>query len=856
MQRRKYLVLLYTGLLFSSALLAQTPRRYTSADLLDGIQKLQFLGSALYVAAHPDDENTRLIAYLANVRDANTAYLSLTRGDGGQNLIGPEISELLGLIRTQELLAARRIDGGQQFFSRANDFGFSKHSDETLQIWNKDEVLSDVVWIMRKFQPDVIINRFDHRTPGETHGHHTSSAILSTEAFDLAGNPQAYPEQLEHVDAWQPKRLFFNTFWWFYGSPEAFEAAIDTMDVISVEVGQYLPLRGESTAEIAARSRSQHKSQGFGSSGARGLDKEYLELIKGDAIKRGDDLFAGINTTWSRVKGGAPIGELLKKVESAFDFNHPAKSVPGLLQVRSRIAALPDSYWKRVKLAEIEELIVGASGLFLEVTANDPNAAPSRPLTLTYEAINRSAAQVRLLATRIEPLGKDSTLRNDLPTEKGISWKQNLVLPADLPFSNAYWLDRPATLGMYNVPDQDERGRPETPAPVQVAFQLEFYQPLTKKWVPLEVVRPVVYKETDPVKGEVYQPFVVTPPVFVDIEQSAFIFADDEPRAVEVKVTAGRDSVSGTVELRHDARWQVQPNNLSFSLVKKGQEQTLRFELYPPAEQGESTITPLAIVDGGTYDRSLVTIDYDHIPKQSVFLDATTKVARLNLQMAGRRIGYVMGAGDDIPAALREIGYQVDLLSLADLQVSRLKGYDAVVMGVRAYNTIDRIGFYQPALLQYVEQGGTLIVQYNTNRGLNLPMDQLGPYPLRLSRERVTVEDAEVRFLAPEHPVLTFPNRITEADFAGWVQERGLYFADQWDDRYTAVLSSNDPGEPARDGGLLIAPHGKGFYVYTGFSWFRELPAGVPGAYRLFANLLSLSQAPKSRATEGDKGGR
>lgn len=856
MQRTKPLLLLYVGLLLSSALLAQTPRRYHSADLLDGIQKLQFLGSALYVAAHPDDENTRLIAYLANVRDANTAYLSLTRGDGGQNLIGSEMSELLGLIRTQELLAARRIDGGQQFFTRANDFGFSKHSDETLRIWNKDEVLSDVVWMMRKFQPDVIINRFDHRTPGETHGHHTSSAILSVEAFDLAADPKAFPEQLQYVDAWQPRRLFFNTFWWFYGSREAFEAAVDSLDVVSVEVGQYLPLRGESTAEIAARSRSQHKSQGFGSGGARGLDKEYLELIKGEPIGQKDDLFAGINTTWSRVKGGAPIGELLKKIEAEFDFNHPAKSVPGLLQVRAKIQNLPDSYWKRVKLAEVEELLVAATGLFLEVVANDPNAAPGRPVTLAFEAINRSEATIRLVSTQIRPMRKDSTLRLELATESGQTWKQAIVLPADLPFSNAYWLDRPASLGMYNVPEQPERGKPETAAPLQVAFQLEFYQPLSKQWVPLEVVRPVIYKETDPVEGEVYEPFVVTPPVFVDIEQPAFIFADKEPKTVEVKITAGRDSVSGTLELRHDARWRVQPNNQAFSLPRKGQELSLRFELYPPDEQGESTITPLAIVDGGTYDRSLVTIDYDHIPKQSVFLDATTKVARLDLKMAGRRIGYVMGAGDEIPAALREIGYQVDLLTTSDLQVSRLKPYDAIVMGVRAYNTIDRIGFYQPTLLQYVKEGGTLVVQYNTNRGLNLPMEQLGPYPLRLSRERVTVEEAEIRFLAPSHPALNFPNKISAADFAGWVQERGLYFADEWDEHYTPILSSNDPGEPPRDGGLLVAPYGKGYYVYTGLSWFRELPAGVAGAYRLFVNLLSLSQAPRPAAEDNDKGGR
>lgn len=819
---------------------AQAPARLNSADLHNGIQKLQFLGSALYVAAHPDDENTRMITYLDNVVDARTAYLSLTRGDGGQNLVGPQIRELLGLIRTQELLAARRIDGGEQFFTRANDFGYSKDPDETFGIWGREEVLADVVWAIRRFQPDIIINRFDHRTPGSTHGHHTASAMLSVEAFDMAGDPQAFPAQLDHINVWQPKRLFWNTSWWFYGSPERMAQVADSLDYVSVDVGRYLPKLGENVSEIAARSRSQHKSQGFGSSGSRGSEMEYLELLKGQMPTGTDDLFAGINTTWSRLEGGAPIGDLLARLERDFDFDNPAASVPALLQVREMISRLPDSYWKEVKLREAEELIPAAMGLFLEAVANDPSASPGRPVELTLEATNQSAIAARLQGYSVQPLGADSTFVLELPDNTARSLKTRLSLPADMGYSNPYWLNREWELGLYNVPDQLMRGLPETPAPLQVTFRLEIYDESNRRWVSLPVERPVIYKSTDRVKGEVYQPFEIVPPVFVNVDQTVYLFASDTPKPVNVKVTAGRGDLSGSVRLQTGEGWRTEPAGYDFAGLKKGEERLYTFMLYPPAGQSESTVRPVATVDGRTYERSMTRIDYDHIPVQTVFLDAATRIVRVDLQKEGERIGYLMGAGDDIPAALEQIGYQVELLDDADFTNGGLQRFDAIILGIRALNTVDRIGFYQPKLLEYVKEGGNLIVQYNTNRGLNLDMNEIGPYPLQLSRDRVTVEEAEVRILAPEHPALNRPNRITARDFEGWVQERGLYFPDEWSDEYTALLSSNDPGEPARNGGLLVADYGKGHFVYTGYSWFRQLPAGVPGAYRLFANLISL----------------
>ncbi|MBI5914481.1 MAG: PIG-L family deacetylase [Bacteroidetes bacterium] len=840
----KSLIFSLLAISFATGLSAQRPERLNSAEIYQAIEKLNVLGSALYIAAHPDDENTRLISWLSNDMGINTAYLSLTRGDGGQNLIGTQIEELLGVIRTQELLAARRTDGGTQMFTRANDFGYSKHPDETLRLWNKDEVLADVVWVIRKWQPDVIVNRFDHNSAGRTHGHHTASGMLGFEAFDLAANPNIYPEQLKYVQVWQPRRLFFNTSWWFYGSQEKFDAA-DKSKMVSVDAGTYLPLRGKSIGEIAAESRSMHKSQGFGSVGSRGESMEYLDLLKGDMPEVKNDLFAGINTTWARVQGGGPIGQLLEKVQGQYHFDNPAASVPLLMEVLKKIEALPESYWKRVKLAEIKRVITNCLGLFVEATASDFSATPGQEVNLTMEAINRSGAACVLQSVRYLPLGLDSTLNAPLASNKDFSFKKKLTLPADpdgsgqvLPFTNAYWLDQNWALGMYTVKEQTLRGLPETPHTFKVEFTfLVDNQPFTLE-------REVVYKKDDDVKGEVYRPFEVTPPVFVNMAEEAILFPDTKPRTVGAVVKSGVPNISGKLSLDLPKGWRAEPANIDFSLKLKGEEQNVTFQVFAPSANGEGKITPVATVNGQRYAKSLVSIEYDHIPAQTILLPAEAKVARTDLTRGGDLIGYIMGAGDKVPESLRQAGYSVDVLGDRDITLDNLKKYDAVVIGIRAYNTVERLKFHQSKLFDYVKQGGTMVVQYNTT-GTLLPDAELSPYKLKLSRDRVTVEEAEVRFLAPEHEVLNFPNKITAKDFEGWVQERGLYFPSEWGPEFTPVLSCNDPGEPARDGSLLVAKYGEGWYVYTGLSFFRELPSGVPGAYRLFANLVGLGQEGK-----------
>ncbi len=809
---------------------AQQPKKLNSAEIYEAIKKLNFLGSVLYVAAHPDDENTRLISFMSNHQKARTGYLSITRGDGGQNLIGQEISELLGVIRTQELLTARQIDGGEQLFTRANDFGYSKHPDETLRIWDKDKVLSDVVLAIRKFKPDIIINRFDHRTPGRTHGHHTSSALLSIEAFDLSNDQNTYPDQLEFTNLWQPKRLFFNSGWWFYGSRENFEKA-DKSNLLSIDIGTYYPSLGLSNTEIASLSRSQHKSQGFGNTGTRGQQLEYIELIKGDIPMDKTNLFEGIDTSWNRVKGGNEIGSILSKVESEFDFTNPSASIPDLVKAYKLIQYLEDEHWKSFKTKEIKDIIAACSGLYLEVVAETNHVTKKDTINLKLEVINRSNRTIVL----------ESIINaNKVYTNKNIQLSENIKydFDEDLDFNSnqeptsAYWLAKKGTLGMYEVKNSQDIGKPETDKDINVTFNLIIEN--TK----IPFTRPVVYKRNDPVKGETYKPFEIIPEVSAKIEEKVIIFENDEPKEIPLTIKAGKDGIEGYATLCSPDDWKVYPEKQKISISKKGEEQTLVFTIMPPKNQSEGFISPIVYVGDNEYSKELVEIDYEHIPYQTVLVNSESKIVRLDIKRKGENIGYIEGAGDVVPESLKQIGYNVVILNPEDISSESLSRFDAVVLGIRAYNTVDELKFKQKHLFDFVENGGNLIVQYNTN--FRLKVDQLAPFDLELSRDRVTDENAEVRIINPTHPLLNYPNKITSKDFDGWVQERGLYFPNKWSEEFTSLLSINDFGETPKDGSLLISQYGKGFYIYTGLSFFREFPAGVPGAYRLFANMLSI----------------
>ncbi|TAI48627.1 PIG-L family deacetylase [Flagellimonas allohymeniacidonis] len=815
--------------------LAQKPQKPTSTEIHHSIKKLNFLGTALYVAAHPDDENTRLISYLSNHDKARTAYLSLTRGDGGQNLIGAELRELLGVLRTQELQAARRVDGGEQWFTRANDFGYSKHPNETLKIWDKEKVLGDVVWAIRNLKPDIIINRFDHRTPGSTHGHHTTSAMLSVEAYDLANDPKAYPEQLEHAGVWQPKRTFFNTSWWFYGSRENFEKA-DKSNLVKLDVGVYYPELGLSNNEIASIASSQHLCQGFGRLTTRGSQDEYVELLKG-SLPSGPNLFEGIDTSWSRIEGGKAIGDILYAIENDFDFENPSKHVPDLVKAYQLLQQTRDEHWKTLKSEELKSIILACAGLYLEVSAESSSTTPGNTSKLNIEVLNRSNLDVVLHTVQID--GTTNALSPELALAE--NKKENLTLDLDVSNSQStsdpYWLKEPWSLGMYKVADQKMIGKAENPSAFSALFTLSF------EGVSISFMKPVIRRFSKPDQGELYEPFEVLPEVTTEIVDKVLIFASPEAKNISVHVKAGKDGVSGSLELGHPEGWTILPESIPFSIEKKGEEQTLVFQVTPPVGDHEGYIKPKATINGNVYDKELVEIEYNHVPKQSILLPSKAKVVRMNIQKTGEHIGYIVGAGDKVPESLEQIGYQVHIVDPNSIQAGTLAKYDAVVVGIRAYNVVEQLKFKQPFLMEYVENGGNLIVQYNTAGRWRKQFENIAPYELTVSRDRVTDENADVRILAKDHSLVNFPNKIEEKDFEGWVQERGLYFPNQWAPEFTPILSMNDEGETPKDGALLVAPHGQGNYIYTGLSFFRELPEGVSGAFKLFANMLSVGKS-------------
>lgn len=795
------------------------------------IRKLNVLASVLYVAAHPDDENTRAIAYMANDKLAATAYLSMTRGDGGQNLIGPEIRDLLGLIRTQELLAARRIDGGQQFFTRANDFGFSKSAAETFKLWGKDTILSDVVRIYRMFQPDIILTRFppDERAG---HGQHTASAVLAQEAFDAAARTDFQPDRMRGLDTWQAKRLLTNIGRWW--NPDLSE---NTPGVVTVNMGTYNALLGKSYSEIAAESRSQHKSQGFGSSGRRGDSPEFFEMAKGE--KADKDLFEGINTTWTRLPGGEKVQPLVDKALKEFNPEKPEVSIPNLIAIRRQIDALPASVWKERKMKEVTQLIADCAGFFFEVTADQPWVTPGDPVTSTYEVVNRSGAPVKLLEIVAHELSMDTTMSLQLTNNKLFNLKTRKPLTAKQ-YSDPYWLREEHSQGLFKVRYPTMIGKPENGPAIEIHYVIDVMGER------IMMSAPLIYKWTDPVKGELSRPFEIVPPVFVNWAQKVYIFKDNSPRTISLLVKSSSSrSLSGVVRPKLPEGWKSEPAEAAVMLQKRGDERKVDFTVYPASAEGSYDLMAEGVFDGKNFHHAVQTIVYDHIPFQTLLPVSQSTGVRLDVKKVGQVIGYIRGAGDEVPQALRDMGYEVWEMKDEEVTPVNLRKVDAVVLGVRALNTNERIRHYMPDLLQFVKDGGTMIVQYNTANDFEIDKDKFSPYPLNVSRDRVTEENSEVRFLKPDHPLLNYPNKITAKDFEGWVQERGLYFPDKWDPAYEALLSINDMGESPKNGSLLVAKYGNGHYVYTGLSFFRELPEGVAGAYKLFANLTSLGKSDK-----------
>jgi LmbE family N-acetylglucosaminyl deacetylase len=803
------------------------PNLAGAARLRLQVERLGKLGRVLHIAAHPDDENTAFLAFSARGWQYKTAYLSLTRGEGGQNLIGSEQGEWMGLIRTQELLAARRIDGAEQYFSRAIDFGFTKTADETLQKWDREKVLGDAVYVIRKFQPDIIVLRFSG-TPRDGHGQHQASSILGKEAFAAAADPKRFPEM--GLPVWQAKRLLLNlpSF-----TPQMAKEAEAVPNKLTLDVGVFDPVLGYSFGEIAGVSRSQHRSQAMGWRQERGRMREYFQVLAGEPTAAG--LMDGIDTSWARVAGSEKVSGLLRRAAAELDDRAPEKIVPVLLEARRAMAGLTGSFVEE-KRAELEQAVLLAAGLSLEASAAGYQGVSGKTVDVAFSAVNRSGLAVRLEG--VSAGGREIAIGKELARGVAVSEVSPLTMPAVA--TQPYWLAKAKSDTMYAIDDRRVLAAPDGPAALTATFRL------TVAGEAVAVTLPVQHKYVDRIYGELARPLLAVPPAVVKLGDKAIVFPNRAAREVAVQVTAMEAVTGGSVRLVAPAGWRVAPLTREVALGA-GEQITLAFTVTPPVAEQTATLRAEVVVGGVAYGQTMTTVEYPHIPPQAAFTPAEAKLVRVDVTVLSKNVGYIMGSGDEVPRALEQLGCTVTVLTKEALAQEDLSRYDAIVTGVRAFNTRADVRANARRLHEYAKNGGTLVVQYNVMEGGFFGgnpklLEGIGPYPITLSQGRVTVEDSQVEFAAT-HALMTKPNRITAKDFDGWVQERGLYFASAFDAKYETLFSMHDPGEKPMNGGTLTARYGKGVYVFTPLSWFRQLPAGVPGAYRIFANFLSAGKA-------------
>lgn len=796
---------------------AQKPQTPTPSEIYFQIEKLNVLASAMYIAAHPDDENTRLITYLTHHDKAYTNYLSLTRGNGGQNLISNELGTDLGIIRTNELWNARSIDGGKQFFSTANDFGFSKHPKEAFEKWDKELLLKQMVYMIRKEQPDVIVNRFDHRTEGTTHGHHTASAQLSKLAFNLANDKNYKDLSQESAETWQAKRLFFNVSWFFFGSKQAFEKA-DKSKYIPLNIGVFYNQLGKNNQEIASLSRSQHQSQGFGDMSSRGEEIDYVELVDGDVLKS-SNLFEGIDTSWNRIEGGKNIQPLVTQLIKEYDFKDPSKSINLLTKIYTEIDKLPETIWKTRKQNEVKELIKNCAGLFLDITTNEPYTTPNENVDVKVEVANRSNQNIVI---KYVTINNQKTIVGKSLANQEVFYDYFQTKFTNQDYTNFKFIDNFNDFkNQFNSTTKNEIG-------------------LEVNGVYLSYNLPIQYHYKDVVKGEIYKPFHVVPAVSVQFKQPVYISNSNKNQNVSVVLSNYSDEdVSGTIMImKHPIQIHGKNHIIEINFTLNKNEKNKEFQFKDKFSEGNYSIS--LFQDSKILDSSETKwVDYNHIPLNYYLKDSETKVVSFNKSVLKKsKIGYIVGAGDEIPQVLKDVGYNVDFINLETVKAEELSKYETIIVGIRAFNTESALKTKNKLLFDYTKNGGTVIVQYQTNG--NLQTDEIAPYKLTIGRTRITDESAVVKFINPNEPVLNKPFKITQENFKNWVQEQGLYYADEFAGEFQPVFTSHDFDEKDTNGALLIAKHGKGHYIYTGLSFFRQLPAGNTGALELFINLIEL----------------
>ncbi|UZT99137.1 PIG-L family deacetylase [Chryseobacterium fluminis] len=828
---KKVIIVLILGFYPASGS-AQQVRPSKSSDIYRDLKTLKHLPKVLYLAAHPDDENTGLLSWLINDQNVETGYLSLTRGDGGQNLLGTEQGAALGLIRTHELLEARKLDGAQQFFTRAIDFGFSKNTTDTFKQWDADSITADVVWVIRQFRPDVIICRFPP-TSAAGHGQHAASAVIAEKAFKLAGDKTAFPDQLKYVNAWQPKRVLWNTF--------RFGAVNTTAEnQLKVTVGQYDAQLGMGYGELAGLSRSLHKSQGAGTQSVAGIRTEYFSHVAGEPAKT--TLFDGIVKTWT-TRGHADIDQSLDKIISDFSFNDPERSLPALLALRKKIMALQDADLKSDKIKSLDRIILSCAGFMGEAVTGQAEAIAGDHLNFRLNVISRATHPVVL--ENVKWLNQSESFNRKLSRDSLITIDHKIQIPADAALTEPYWLAKPATnAATFSVPSDTLIGLPEAESPLNVLLGLRIG---SEKF---EVQLPLSFKKLDPVRGDVVEALRIVPALELKFTQPLYLAKENEDLhlSLNVKINSDKQFNKGILDLTYKGE------RLGGSELKSINGKDFTVDCIIPKNKLaaiNSTRVQLDadfVADGVPYHKKQVLIQYPHLPSLQYFAPAAVTVMKGDIQAKVKKVGYIEGAGDFVPEFLRIAGIQVEVLkdedfygnpdgSAGNSSRNKLSQYDAIVLGIRANNTEKKLGRWMPFLWSYVKDGGNLVMQYNTNQ--DATVDQLGMYNFSIANKRVTEENSAVTILNPNHKLLNDPNRITAEDFKGWVQERGAYFPVQWDGAYEPLFEMHDTGEEPLRGSTLYARYGKGNFIYTPLAFFRQLPAGNVGAARLFLNFLS-----------------
>ncbi len=832
-----------------SLLMAQgqgtVPEDRGAMGLAQALNRLDVVASVLHTGAHPDDENSSLLAWLARGQGLRTAYLSATRGEGGVNLVGPELFETLGVIRTEELYGARRLDHARQFFSPNYEFGYSKGADDTLAKWGHDQVLGDFVRVIRQFRPEIIISRFTG-TPRDGHGHHQVAGMITQEAFKVAADPSRFPE---YGKPWQAKKLYLNSM------------GNDQQVGVEINVGEFDPALGRSFNEIAAEGRSLHRSQAQGSPQDRGPRVTRLQLVQ-KAVDVADNatLYSGVIYKLPDLARLDPsiasdLGSLQQRVEAirkAVNLQHPdnivadlAAALKQLQGIEARSANEQVDFLLQQKEEDFQEALRLAAGLVLDVTASDDTVIPGQEFDLTVSVINGGPLDFTTVRAQTDlPAGWDASYQGStgsLQPGQRLDQKYKVKVAAAAEFTQPYWLQQPRRGDRFVWPVVANNALPSDEPLLRTTAEVQY------QGTAIAMTRPAEFRRVDRMFGEQRTSVKVVPAISVNVGPGIAIVPLGGNRKKEFTVSVENQNaspVTAEVTLVVPNGWTVAPPTQMVSFTQAGEKASLQFTVSVPQAAGDFTIQAVAKSGSQEFKNGYTAVAYPHIETRHVYSSGQSKVQVIDLVTRASSVGYVDGTGDAIPDALRQLGISVTLLTAKDLATADLSNFQAIVLGVRAYAVRDDLRAYNKRLLDYVSNGGTLISQYN--RGNEVGNLQIGPYPFTLppvnvnNVERVTGEDAPVKILDPSNSLLNVPNKITSQDFDGWLDERGTFFMRTWDPRYVPLLETSDPGEPGRQGGLIVTKYGKGTYVYAGLSLFRQLPLGVKGAYRLFANMVSV----------------